>query len=111
MNKKLTAEDGRLIAGILRKMDADYLLDFDTNDIFEFSNRNCKDFLVELPKVISILSAHKGEFRYDAFIRSMSIVLEVLSEVYLWKFCFDSIQDFLDSVKESNDSMKEGGDG
>lgn len=109
MKTKLTAEEGRLIAGILRRMDAGCLLDFDTYDIFKFSNRNCQDFLVELPKVVSILSAHKGEFRYDAFIRSMSIVVEVLSEVYLWKFCFDSIQDFLDSVKEYNDSMKEGG--
>jgi len=102
MTTKLTAQERQVITGILKRIDADHLLSFEADSIFEFTNLSSADFLIELPKVVSILSAHKNEFRYNAFIRSMSIVVQIISEVSFWKFCLNSLQDLLESLQEGS---------
>lgn len=92
-----------VITEVLKRMEATKLQDFESYEIFRFSTLLTDGFLIELPKIVSLLALHKKEFDFDGFIKSLEQVTTVITEINNWKFCFASIQDLLDSIYEGKE--------
>lgn len=108
MTTIITKSELQVIKDVLKRIDGVHLLDFDA-DIFDFTLYSTKDFLLELPKVVDILSKHKEEISYNNFIKSLSNVVLIITEIYEWKFCLDVLKDLCQSMYDSNVELIEKG--
>ena len=109
MKVELNKAEYLVITGVLEKMGAADMTNFEGEDIFRFTKSSCKDFLTELPKVVSILAEHKNDIRYKKFIDSTTSVVDILSEINLWRFCLDTLDDLSQMLYETRCKLEEGG--
>jgi len=110
MNTILSRSEYRVLMDVLERIGGTHIADYDSS-IFCFANISTGNFLKELPKVVNILADHKNEIEYKDFIRSLSQVVYLISEIYDWKFCLESLSDLCESLSDTRtEIIKRGGE-
>lgn len=100
METILSKSEYNVFMDVFKRIDGEHIVDFDSC-IFRFANISTGNFLKELPKVVNILAGHKNEIEYKDFIRSLSQVVDLISEIYDWKFCLNSLSDLCESLSDT----------
>lgn len=104
MNTILSQSEYNVIMDVLKRIDGEHIVDYDSC-IFSFASISTGNFLKELPKVVNILADHKREIEYKDFIRSLSQVVYLISEIKDWKFCLDPLSDLCESLSDTRAEM------
>lgn len=101
MTTRISQAEFAVVEGIFKRFNAESIIDYG-GSVLDFKNISTGNFLVELPKVVGILADHKNDLNFDEFVKSLSLVSEILTEIINYMDILNDLEDFCQTLCDIN---------